>query len=339
MGSPIASTIAQLVLEYLEEELLAHSNYDITIFKRYVDDCLIITSEQQDQEILAHLIGFHNKIQFTIEKEKNNSINLLDITIIRNNNKLETKLYRKPTNTDRILDYNSAHSERQKRAIITNYIDRAIKLTSPTYRPTILEETITLLTKNNYPINKIKRILKQRTHKLYNTLDATTKKEPTTYIPIPYIPQLSEKIENILRPYSSIKIAHRPHLQIKQEYSRLKAPTPKEECSHVVYRIPCNDCAGVYVGQTQQKLKDRLKGHKYSKAPTALYKHTIENQHSFDFGKTEILDKEKNRKPREFLEMIHIKQDVNSINDRTDIRNLSSIYSTIIDNTKKKRRT
>ncbi|XP_044764498.1 uncharacterized protein LOC123321057 [Coccinella septempunctata] len=95
----------------------------------------------------------------------------------------------------------------------------------------------------------------------------------------------------------------------------------------------------VYVGQTQQKLKDRLKGHKYSKAPIALYKHTIENQHSFDFGKTEILEKEKNRKPREFLEMIHIKQDVNFINDRTDIRNLSCIYSTIIDNTKKKRRT
>ncbi|XP_044757744.1 uncharacterized protein LOC123315905 [Coccinella septempunctata] len=216
MGSPIASTIAQLVLEYLEEEILANSNYDITIFKRYVDDCLIITSEQQVQEILAHLSGFHNKIQFTIEKEKNNSINFLDITIIRNNNKLETKLYRKPTNTDWILDYNSAHSERQKRAIITNYIDRAIKVASPRYRPTILEETITLLTKNNYPINKIKRILKHRTHKLYNTLDTTTKKEPTTYIPIPNIPQLSEKIENILRPYSSIKIAHRPHLQIKQ---------------------------------------------------------------------------------------------------------------------------
>ncbi|XP_044762030.1 uncharacterized protein LOC123319226 [Coccinella septempunctata] len=334
MGSPVAGAVAQLVLEYFEEKVLLNSSYRITIFKRYVDDCLIITTEDQIKEIMEVLNNLNNKLKFTLETELDNKINFLDMTIIRENNKIETKMLRKTINSDRILDYNSVHNIKQKKAIVTNYIDRAIKLTSPRYRPEILNQISSLLATNNYPQEMINKTIKQRTHKFYNSLSyQNPKTEPIVYIPLPYIPTLSEKIENIIKPYPNIRIAHKPVIQVNQLFSRLKAIVPKGQKSHIVYEIPCNQCNGVYIGQTEQNLNNRIKGHKYSKTQTALYKHTIENNHTFNFENTRILDREKNKRTREFLEMICIKRNPNSINDRTDINGLNKIYSTIIKKT------
>ena len=47
-------------------------------------------------------------LSFTIEEEENNSFNLLDISIYKNND-ICFKIYRNPTATDRIIPYNSNH--------------------------------------------------------------------------------------------------------------------------------------------------------------------------------------------------------------------------------------
>ena len=48
-------------------------------------------------------------ISFTIQKENNNSINLLDITIYKTENILPFRVYRKPTATDHIIPHSSNH--------------------------------------------------------------------------------------------------------------------------------------------------------------------------------------------------------------------------------------
>ena len=45
--------------------------------------------------------------QFTKEIEENGKIPFLDCLVTRDNNKLTTTIYRKPTNTDRLLDQSS----------------------------------------------------------------------------------------------------------------------------------------------------------------------------------------------------------------------------------------
>ena len=52
MGSPISSTIAQIVMEYLEESVLQKLNYNGIFFKRYVDDCLLAIPEDKLTHIL-----------------------------------------------------------------------------------------------------------------------------------------------------------------------------------------------------------------------------------------------------------------------------------------------
>jgi hypothetical protein len=47
--------------------------------------------------------------KFTIEEEKENKINFLDITISKENDNLSFDIYRKPTATDTIIPNDSCH--------------------------------------------------------------------------------------------------------------------------------------------------------------------------------------------------------------------------------------
>jgi len=69
---------------------------------RYVDDLLIIYNERKT-DIEDFLCCFNNitpKLNFTIEKETRGSINFLDLTIHRDENRFSIDIYRKPTYTD-----------------------------------------------------------------------------------------------------------------------------------------------------------------------------------------------------------------------------------------------
>ena len=101
--------------------------------------------------------------------------------------------------------------------------------------------------------------------------------------------------------------------------------------SHVIYKIPCNDCNGTYIGQTSQYLQERIKAHKYTKsASTALNRHKTDTGHSFNYDQTSILGVEHNNYKRNILEMIQINLDPNSVNSKSEINHLSKIYQTIL---------
>ncbi|KAK9876084.1 hypothetical protein WA026_011192 [Henosepilachna vigintioctopunctata] len=151
MGSPISSITAQIVMEYVEEQILTNRKFKITLYKRYVDDCLLIIDPNDVDVILNDFNNFHPKLQFTLESENNGSINFLYMTIIRDKDKLYTKWYTKNTSTNRLINFHSAHHISQKRSIVDSIINRAIKLTSPKYRPESLDKAKSLLTLNNYP--------------------------------------------------------------------------------------------------------------------------------------------------------------------------------------------
>ena len=49
---------------------------------------------------------------------------------------------------------------------------------------------------------------------------------------------------------------------MKQMLMKVKNPVPAEKKKGVVYEIPCQDCAQVYVGETGRTLKKRISEHK-----------------------------------------------------------------------------
>ena len=53
------------------------------------------------------LNGLHRSIYLTMELSNNDSIPFIGTLITKNGNKLETQVYRKPTNTGRLLHFQS----------------------------------------------------------------------------------------------------------------------------------------------------------------------------------------------------------------------------------------
>jgi hypothetical protein len=57
-------------------------------------------------------------MNFTLETEQDNKLNILDITISKTANKLSFNIYRKPTTSDNIIPNDSCHPPEQKTAAI-----------------------------------------------------------------------------------------------------------------------------------------------------------------------------------------------------------------------------
>ena len=180
----------------------------------------------------------------------------------------------------------------------------------------------------------INNITKRRIHAFYNSSFHKNRhnqnNQPLKYFSFPYVHGLSEKIVNIFK-HHDISIAHRSINHTKQFFTKLKSKTPLMKQTHVIYKIPCNDCEKQYIGQTSQYLQERVKAHKYAKtASTSLNKHKTETNHTFNYDRTSILGFEHNTYKRNILEMIHINLNPNSVNNKSEIGNLSKIYQTIL---------
>jgi hypothetical protein len=256
------------------------------------------------------------------------------------NNKVITEWYTKPTNSNRYLHFNSDQPTTHKKTVIDNLIHRTIKLTHHTKRKKQINKAKFMLKQNNYPIKLINNSIKKQVHKLYNnqkynnnkkqTPETEEKKKKEKYVPLPYISGLSEKLNYTLKPYD-LQVAHKNSNNLKCLFTPLKDKIEPKKETHTVYKIPCNNCEGVYIGQTKQYLEKRIQAHKYAKtSTTALNKHTQNTGHSFNFNKTSILHKVRYEKPRPTLEIIEIQKHKHSLNDKTDSQNLSTIYNNII---------
>jgi hypothetical protein len=100
MGSPVSAVIANLVMEAVEQRVLASVPVSLSFWKRFVDDVISAVSRNEIGILLQHLNSIEPSIQFTGEREINRHLAFLDLNVHRTvEGKLETDVYRKPTHT------------------------------------------------------------------------------------------------------------------------------------------------------------------------------------------------------------------------------------------------
>lgn len=340
MGSPVSPVLANLVMEHLEETVLASLSRQPLLYLRYVDDIFCIAKETDIQTIHNSFNSFHEKLQFTIETETDNSIPFLDLTIQRNDNgRLITDWYHKNTWSGRYLNYDSYLPTVYKTNTITILTKRILSLSDPEFHNKNFQLLKTTLTENNYPQHIINRTIKLEKQKFQNppTLINNPTEETTTqhYISIPYEHRTFDSLKRILKPHN-IKLVAKPHNTLyKHTFSKLKDKTDQQLQSNLIYEVPCKDCNQTYIGQTKQYLKKRMYSHRYHiniKDPkhSALVDHSLRLNHSPNFDEVKILDKETNYSKRNILEMIHIKTTDNTMNKQTDSLSLTNSYNSII---------
>ena len=150
MGSPLGPLFADIYINYLESKLKRRLEENgVLYWKRFVDDCFVIVKENTDiNKLLDILNSFDIDIQFTAEKEKNNTLPFLDILINRisslslsenevgpptlknKSNSFSTSIYRKPTFTGLLLKWNSYVPHSYKVSAISSMVYRAIQISS-----------------------------------------------------------------------------------------------------------------------------------------------------------------------------------------------------------------
>ena len=110
MGSSLSGVLVCLYLEFLESQTFKHIlPNDIPYFK-YINNILIVYPKEHNiPQIVQKLNQVEPSINFKYKLEKNNSLPLLDILLINNNNKLEFKVSHKINNKNDYIYFYSNH--------------------------------------------------------------------------------------------------------------------------------------------------------------------------------------------------------------------------------------
>ena len=111
MGSPCSPVVANIYMDYFEELALGPEvPVPITEWKRYVDDVFSIIPKGKRDILLNYLNSIDPHIKFTVEQPNaEGAIPFLDTFPQPKGENITVSVYRKPTHTDRYLDFNSSH--------------------------------------------------------------------------------------------------------------------------------------------------------------------------------------------------------------------------------------
>jgi len=150
---------------------------------------------------------------------------------------------------------------------------------------------------------------------------------------IPYAGNVSKDIKRIVK--NIVNVTYSIPKKLDNMIIKGKDRLEDRQKTEVVYKIACKDCDQVYIGQTKRHLETRVKEHRNNiRNPSGNFSvvtnHRISLNHEFDWDKTCILHKERNRKKREIAEMCFIKKHNKNINLQKDTENLNIIYDRII---------
>ena len=281
MGSPVSVVVVKIVMQHSEEQALAAYTRTIPLCLRYVDDIFTAVHIDGIDDFHEHLnrqnvdaedvsaFGQHRKFpprarktsgtqgnQFK-EIEENGKIPFLDRLVTRDNNKLQTTIYRKTTHTDRLLDQSSYNPTSHKATTIRTLRRRAqLVCDSPDSLQDMIDYLNNVFSKTNYNTETL--LDATLTVTLISTL------RPALAIPtIPYIKGTSETIARILQPYN-IRVAHKPVITLRRLLTNVKDKDKPEDREGAVYKIKCCDCQACYIGETGRNLSTRLTEHKHA---------------------------------------------------------------------------
>lgn len=350
LGTPMGATISPIIAQYVMDDLLNECiptlSFEMPFLKKYVDDLICAIPNDKITELISIFNNYDPNIQFTIETEHDQSVPFLDTLVRRNDqNKIQLDWYSKPSSSGRYINFNSYHTTKMKINVILGLRRRIERISHPEFKENNIKKLYNIMKDNSYPDAFLKKYLyntslitnisknNQHNNNLINTNDPQTQKK-IHYFALPYIKSVSQKIVKILEFIPDIKIAHKHINKVGNLYSKVKDKDETLKQSSVVYKIPCENCDQVYIGQTSTVLKDRITRHKSdcrrAILSCALSEHSIKIGHDFDFENSKVIIQEQNLNKRLFLEMVEISQEPLCLNKKKDIQDLSSIYENIL---------
>ena len=206
MGCNLSPIIAEALVAHIFEQAVKEFEIKPKFIRFYVDDSFLIMNSRYVDNFFDKInsIGSNlGNIKFTIEREFNNEISFLDIKVIKHNNSISTMVFRKPTHSNRYLNFNSNHSLQNKISVIRTLVNRAFTHTSDKVNlDRELSSIKQVLIENYYPPRLIENIISECKHKFNTTSPLlNTNFDMTKVVSTPYNKGLGENIKKTLGQY------------------------------------------------------------------------------------------------------------------------------------------
>ena len=163
MDSPVSPVIANIYMEYFESSAIPSSPTLIKRWFRNVDDVCRATRKDQVNKLQEHLNSIDSHIKFTTQLPGADGLPFLDTLTQPTPNSIESTVYRKPTHTDRYLDYNSNHPISAKLSVIHTLIHRAKEVCStPEFLAKETHHLHNVLQDNHFPAQFLQQDIPQQ---------------------------------------------------------------------------------------------------------------------------------------------------------------------------------
>ncbi len=253
------------------------------MYDRYVDDTLVAFNGNSRQIEMLH--GFLNnitpKLKFTLEIEKNNAINFLDLTLHKIDKKFEFKIYRKPTTSNQTIHATSYHPMPQKLAAYNSMVHRLLHV--PLNQDQYIHEVNIIkhiAIANGFKSSMVDRLISKHRASKYrvNNIDGIK------YACVEYSHNINNTLKKELQK-EKIQLAFRTTNHLKNFLTE-KQKSKNKFANNGVYKIKCADCPSVYIGQTGRSFQTRFKEHwpnrKINKQKSTFAQHLIDSNHNVE---------------------------------------------------------
>ena len=316
----------------LENNIVPKLGNKLLHWMRYVDDTFAFIKPDKINEVEEKLNSFHENIKFTHEDEKAGKIAFLDVTVARGKgDKLETSVYRKPTNTDIYMNWYAHAPTTWKIATLKSLVKRAVMISSTQIA---MENEITHLKKvfteyNDYPVKLVENIIENELKIIAEPEEVRQSKEEnadepvndTVTLSLPYAGVKGEQIlKKMMKSIDNIGNTTDKKRNIRIVYTAkklgtkfpVKDKTPKEHLHNVVYHAKCPNkkCKSEYTGQTGCRTQKRVIQHNSKDKKSHLLMHAKKTKHRRVWMKDfQILGQGySNKIKRKISEALYIKQ-------------------------------
>ena len=237
------------------------------------------TRKDQVNKLQEHLNSIDLHIKFTLELPGTDGLPFLDTLTKPTPNFIQSTVYRKPTHTDRYLDYNSNQTISAKLSVIHTLTHRAKQVCSTSeLLAKEMDHLHKVLQDNHYPPQFCQQGKpKQKTYKKPNP--SMEKFIEGARVVIPYIKGLSEQYRHTLAKYR-VRVFFKGTSTIKSLLMHRKDPIPDAHKTDIIYhwKCPANNCTAEYIDETNRSLKERVSDHR-NQTTSAITNHHISTKH------------------------------------------------------------
>ncbi|XP_066928819.1 uncharacterized protein [Clytia hemisphaerica] len=319
MGSPPAPMLANGWMSTFDSSI----KDDARLYSRYMDDILRDIKKCKIDDTMTRINDLDTNLKFTLERENNGSIPFLDMRIIRNNKKLESTWYTKPTDTGLLMNFHALAPLKYKRSVVVGMLHRISRACSTRQnRDDSIKRARDILIKNQYPNQFVESIISDTLKKIDAPTLAEEEKdevdEPKKLF-VEYRGKISDQFKKSLLKLNAPCRVIFTLKKLKTVLPSLKPKIEKPFKSCVVYKIVCSRCQSCYVGYTCRHLITRIKEHRSLKAPVGSHMNSCACELSIDDVEI-IASSSRNERHLMTLEALLINQLKPELNTRDEFK-------------------